>query len=93
MCVCEWERGETRGGNNNMNFSLLSSMDFSLHQISVGPDETKAIRETQVGHLRAITAKRAHCLWRKANAAYLTRKVKSPILVLVLFLLPVIKQY
>lgn len=41
-----------------MNFSLLSSMDFPLHQISVGPDETRVIRETQVGHLRAITAQR-----------------------------------
>lgn len=65
-----------------MNFSLLSSMDFLLHQISVGPDETKVIRETQVGHLRAITAKRAHCLWRKANAASLVRKVKKSIVVL-----------
>lgn len=69
-----WEK------NNNMNFSLLSSMDFPLHQISVGPDETKVIRETEVGHLRAITAKRAHCLWSKANTASLVRKVKSPFL-------------
>lgn len=63
--------------NNNMNFSLLSSIDFPLHHISVGPDETKVIRETQVGHLRAITAKRAYCLWSKANTAPLVRKVKS----------------
>lgn len=55
-------------------------MDFPLHQISVGPDETKVIRETQVGHLRAITAKRAHCLWCKANIASPVRKVKSPFL-------------
>lgn len=53
-----------------MNFSLLSSMDFFfLHQNSVGPDETKVIRETQVGHLRGITATRAHCLWSKAHTA------------------------
>lgn len=45
-----------------MNFSLLSNMDFPLHSIFVGPDETKVIRETQAGHLRAITARRAHCL-------------------------------
>lgn len=64
--------------NNNMNFSLLSSMDFPLQQISVGPDETKVIRETQVGHLRAITAKRTHCLWSKPNTASLVRK--SPVL-------------
>lgn len=51
----EGERETERDGkkNNNMNFSLLSSMDFPLQQISVGP-ETKVIRETQVGHLRAI---------------------------------------
>lgn len=55
--------------NNNMNFSLLSNMDFPLHHISVGPDETKVIRETQVGHLRAITAERGYCLSSKANAA------------------------
>lgn len=52
-------------------------MDFPLHQISVGPDETKVIRETQVGHLRAITEKRAHCLWSKANSASLVRKVQK----------------
>lgn len=56
----ETERDEKK--NNNMNFSLLSSMDFPPHQISVGPDETKVIRSTQVGHLGAITAKTAHCL-------------------------------
>lgn len=66
--------------NNNMNFSLLSSIDFPLHHISVGPDETKVIRETQVGHLRAITATRAHCLWSKANTASLGRRAKSPFL-------------
>lgn len=68
--------------NNNMNFSLLSSMDFPPHQISVGPDETKVIRETQAGHLTAITGMRPHCLWSKANTASLVRKVeKKPILV------------
>lgn len=68
--------------NNNMNFSLLSSMDFPPHQISVGPDETKVIRETQAGHLTAITGTRPHCLWSKANTASLVRKVgeKSPFL-------------
>lgn len=69
----ERERGrETeRDGkkNNNMNFSLLSSMDFPLHHFSAGLDETKVIRETQVGHLRAITAKREHCLRSNANTS------------------------
>lgn len=65
-----------------MNFSLLSSMDFCLHHISVGPDETKVIRETRVRHLRAITAKTAHCLRSKANTASLTGRVKSTFLIL-----------
>lgn len=64
--MSEWRqrRGRERDGEkkNNMNFSLLSNMDFPLHSISAGPDETKVIRETQGGHLRAITARRAHCL-------------------------------
>lgn len=42
-------------------------MDFPLHQISEEPDETKVIRGTQVGHLKAIRAKRAHCLWNHTN--------------------------
>lgn len=50
-------------------------MDFPVHQISVGPDETKVISKTQVGHLRPITEKTALCLWSKANTASL---VKSP---------------
>lgn len=57
-------RGETEterngGKNNNMNFSLLSSMDFSLQQISVGPDETKVIRETQVGHHKSYYSEKS----------------------------------
>lgn len=62
-------------------------MDFPPHQISVGPDETKVIRETQAGHLTPITAKRPHCLWSNANTASLVEKVKkkkSPFLFLLI---------
>lgn len=50
----EGERGRGREvkKNNNMNFSLLvDTMDFLPQNISAGPDETKVIRETQLGHI------------------------------------------
>lgn len=63
---------EGYGGGKKQQYEFFIVIEygfFFFHQNSVGPDETKVIRETQVGHLRAITAKRAHCLWSKADTA------------------------
>lgn len=90
--MSEWVRGggRERGGETERDgrkttiwiFHCYRVWIFFFTRFSAGPDETKVIRETQVGHLRAITAKRAHCLWGEADTASPVRKVKKSILVL-----------
>lgn len=62
MRVSERRRGrETerqRGMGKKQQYEFFIVIEYGFLEISVGPDETKVIRETQVGHLRAITAER-----------------------------------